>query len=144
MMQRRSTDRTVRWQRWLERSGPRRARQALILATALYLALMVVAATLLLRLGETWERKLRAGLIALLVLIALWLWIRLLRIQWARLRVETPGAEPENEDTGIWGVGGPGMRTPGTTGLTRIVPRRRAQDRVQDRGSDGDEGENTP
>jgi len=139
-MQRRSTDRTVRWQRWLERSGPRRARQALILATALYLALMFAAATLLLRQGEAWERKLRAGLIALLALIGLWLWMRLLRVQWSRLRVETPGAQPENEDSGVWGVGGPGMRTPGNTGLTRILPRRRAQDRA----GDADEGENVP
>ena len=33
-------------------------------------------------------------------------------------------------------LGGPGMRTPGTTGLTRILPQRRAQD--------ADNGENPP
>ena len=136
MMKRRSTDRTARWHRLIERWGPRRARQALVLATVLYLVTMVGAAVLLLRQGEPWERKLRAGLIGLLALIALWLWVRVLRIQWARLRVVTGGSEPDSEDSGIWGVGGPGMRTPGTTGLTRIPPRRRAQD--------GDEGENSP
>jgi hypothetical protein len=36
------------------------------------------------------------------------------------------------------------MRTPGTTGLTRIVPRRRAQDRAEDRATDIDEGDSTP
>jgi len=141
---RRSTDRAVRWQRWLERWGPRRARQALILATALYLVLMFAAAAVLLRQGEAWERKLRVAVIGLLALVALWLWMRLLRVQWSRLRVETPGAEPDSEETGIWGVGGPGMRTPGTTGLTRIVPRRRAQDRADDRAEDVDEGDSAP
>jgi hypothetical protein len=136
-MKRRSTDRAGRWHRLIEQIGPRRARQALVGATLLYVVLLIAAAALLLRQGEPWERWLRTGLIGLLVLIALWLWVRVLRIQWARLRVQ--GADPEtaSEDTGIWGVGGPGMRTPGTTGLTRILPRRRAQD-----ADDG--GENSP
>jgi hypothetical protein len=97
-------------------------------------ALLIAAAALLLRQGEPWVR---AGLIGVLALVALWLWVWVLRIQWARLRVQ--GADPgaASEDTGIWGVGGPGMRTPGTTGLTRILPRRRAQD--ADEG-----GENSP
>lgn len=112
----------------IERWGPRRAKQALVLATALYLALMIAAAALLLAQGPPWERKLRAGLIGMLALIALWLWLRILRAQWGRLRVVTGGSGQESDDTGIWGVGGPGMRTPGTTGLSRILPRRRAQD----------------
>jgi hypothetical protein len=133
---RRSTDPKAGWHGLIERWGPHRARQALVLATVLYLTMMVAAAALLLRQGEPWERKLRAGLIGVLGLIALWLWVRVLRIQWARLRVETQGSGADSEDTGIWGVGVPGMRTPGTTGLTRILPRRRAQD--------ADEGENSP
>jgi hypothetical protein len=136
MLQRRSTDRTGRWHRWIEHWGPRRARQALILATALYVAATLAAAVLLVRQGEPWERKLRAGLIGLLALVALWLWLRVLRVQWSRLRVQTSPTGSENEDTGIWGVGGPGMRTPGSTGLSRILPRRRAQD--------ADDGENPP
>ena len=136
MLQRRSTDRTARWHQWIERWGPRRARQALILATALYVAATIAAAVLLVRQGEPWERKLRAGLIGLLALVALWLWLRVLRVQWSRLRVQTSPTGSENEETGIWGVGGPGMRTPGSTGLSRILPRRRAQD--------ADDGENPP
>jgi hypothetical protein len=127
-MQRRSTDHTVRWDRWLERCGPRRARLVLVIATALYVSVMIGAAVLLLRQGEAWERRLRIGLVALLALIALWLWMRLLHRQWLRLRVETPVAAPGSDDSGVWGVGGPGMRVPGNTGLTRIPPRRRADD----------------
>jgi hypothetical protein len=135
MPQRRSTDRNTRWNRLIERWGPRRARQALVLATALYLAMMITAGALLVLQGQPWERRLRAGLIGILGLIALWLWVRILRVQWARLRIVISGSEPENEDTGIWGVGGPGMRTPGTTGVSPILPRRRAQD--------ADDGENS-
>jgi hypothetical protein len=83
---------------------------------------------LLLREADAWERRLRIGLVAVLGLGALWLWMRLLREQWTRLRVESPGTQPESEDSGIWGVGGPGMRVPGNTGLTPILPRRRAED----------------
>jgi hypothetical protein len=43
----------------------------------------------------------------------------------------------DSEDTGIWGVGGPGMRTPGTTGLTRMLRDRR-------RAPNGEDGDNPP
>ena len=136
-MKRRSTDRNTRWRRLIERLGPRRTRQALVLATLLYVAMVIAVAALLVSQGLPWERKLRAGLIGILALIGLWLWVRVLRAQWAGLRV-AGGSGQDNEDTGIWGVGGPGMRTPGTTGLSRIIPdRRRAPD-----GEDGENGEN--
>jgi hypothetical protein len=124
-VQRRSSDRTTDWPSLLQRWGPRRARQVLVLATALYVLVVLAVAALLMSQGLPWERRLRAGLIGLLALIALWLWLRLLRRQWARLRVVSGDATPESEDTGIWGVGGPGMRTPGTTGLTRLLRDRR-------------------
>ncbi|MFI4868699.1 MAG: hypothetical protein ACHQDD_05030 [Steroidobacterales bacterium] len=136
-MNRRSTDRNPRWQRLIERWGPRRARQALVLATLLYVALTVSIALLLLSRGLPWERQLRTGLIGLLALIALWPWVRMLRTQWARLRVVTGGAEKSLDDTGVWGVGGPGMRTPGSTGVSRILPERR-------RAQDAPDGENPP
>ncbi len=126
--QRRSTDPPLRPQGWFERWGPRRARAALVVATVLYVATMVGAAVVLLRQGDAWERKLRVALIGLLVLIALWLWLRRLRVQWAQLRVETPASDAQDDDSGTWGVGGPGMREPGSTGLSRTLPRRRAQD----------------
>jgi hypothetical protein len=134
---RRSSDRTTDWPSLLERWGPRRARQALVLATALYVLIVLAVAALLMSQGRPWERRLRAGLIAILALVALWLWLRVLRTQWARLRVVSGGATPESEDTGIWGVGGPGMRTPGTTGLTRILRDRR-------RAPEAEDGDNPP
>jgi hypothetical protein len=121
----------------LERWGPRRARQVLVLATALYVLIVMAVAALLLSQGLPWERRLRAGLISILALVALWLWLRVLRTQWARLRVVSGGATPESEDSGIWGVGGPGMRTPGTTGLTRILRDRR-------RSPEAEDGDNPP
>jgi len=136
-MNRRSTDRDTRWQRLVERWGPRRARQALVLATLLYVAVTVSVALLLLSRGLPWERQLRTGLIGVLALIALWLWMRMLRTQWARLRVVTGGAEKGLDDTGIWGVGGPGMRTPGSTGVSRILRDRRG-------ARDAADGENPP
>ncbi len=136
-MNRRRIDRNTRWQRLVERWGPRRTRQALVLATLLYVALTVGVALLLLSRGLPWERQLRTGLIGILALIALWLWARMLRTQWARLRVETSAAEKSLEDSGIWGVGGPGMRTPGSTGVSRILPEHR-------RADDPPDGENPP
>jgi protein-S-isoprenylcysteine O-methyltransferase Ste14 len=121
----------------LERWGPRRARQALVLATALYVLIVLAVAALLLSQGLPWERRLRAALISVLALVALWLWLRILRRQWARLRVVSGGATSESDDSGIWGVGGPGMRTPGTTGLTRIVRDRR-------RAPETEDGDNPP
>ena len=121
----------------LERWGPRRARQALVLATALYVLIVLAVAALLLSQGVPWERRLRAALISVLALVALWLWLRILRRQWARLRVVSGSATAESDDSGIWGVGGPGMRTPGTTGLTRIVRDRR-------RGPEGEDEDNPP
>lgn len=105
-------------------------------ASVLYVAIVLGIAAVLLSQGLPWERRLRAGLIGALALIALGLWLRLLRTQWARYRV-AGGTGHESEDTGIWGVGGPGMRTPGTTGLSRIVRDRR-------RPPDGEEGDNPP
>ncbi len=136
-MQRRSSDRVNSWSSVLQRWGPHRARQVLVLATLLYLLVVIGIAALLLSQALPWERRLRAGLISVLALGALWLWLRVLRRQWARLRVVSGGAGPDSEDTGIWGVGGPGMRTPGTTGLTRILRDRR-------RAPEGEDENNPP
>jgi protein-S-isoprenylcysteine O-methyltransferase Ste14 len=129
---RRSSDRATDWPSLLQRWGPRRARQALVLATALYVLIVVAIAALLLSQGLPWERRVRAALISLLALIALWFWLRILRTQWARLRVVSGGATADSEDTGIWGVGGPGMRTPGSTGLTRMLRDRRRTPETED------------
>lgn len=133
MFRRRSTDPKPTWQRLVERWGPRRARLVLIVLTVLYLALLLAAVALLAAHDLPWTRRLRTVLIGVLALSALWLWLRVLRTQWVRLRVLS-GSAPESEETGIWGVGGPGIRTPGTTGITRILRerRRRPDDSAED------------
>ena len=136
-MHRRSSDRTTDWPSLLQRWGPRRARQALVLASVLYVLIVMVVVALLLSQGLPWERRVRAGLISVLALVALWCWLRILRAQWARLRVVSGAATAESEDSGIWGVGGPGMRTPGSTGLTRMLRDRR-------RGPETEDGDNAP
>jgi len=54
-MLRRSSDRIPGWRGLLERWGPRRARQALVLATLLYVGLVVALAALLLSQGVPWS-----------------------------------------------------------------------------------------
>jgi len=99
-------------------------RALLVAGSVLYLAMMIAAAVLLSIQGPPWQRRLRTVLIVVLALVALWAWLRIVRLQWGRLRVSTPAAS-ETEESGIWGVGGPGIRTPGSTGITRIARERR-------------------
>ncbi|MGH8232320.1 MAG: hypothetical protein ACRESY_10905 [Steroidobacteraceae bacterium] len=132
MFRRRSTD-PKSWQHLIEQWGPGRARLVLIVLTVLYAALLLAAGVLLAAHDLPWARRLRVVLIVLLALSALWLWLRVVRIQWARLRVMS-GTTPESDETGIWGVGGPGIRTPGSTGITRIL-RERGR-RAEDAGDD--------
>jgi hypothetical protein len=99
-----------------ERMGPQRGRQLLlVLAILSLLAILTVSALLLLD-GLRHERKLQALGIGVLALMAVVLWLRVVRARWLSLRVQTypPSA---SEETGVWGVGGPGMRTPGATGI---------------------------
>jgi hypothetical protein len=131
MFRRRSTDPKSTWLRLVERWGPRRARLVLIVLTVLYLALLLAVALLAAH-DLPWARRLRTVLIVVLALSALWLWLRVVRNQWGQLRVLS-GTAPESEETGIWGVGGPGIRTPGTTGITRVLRERRR------RPEDGDD-----
>ncbi|HEY1725634.1 MAG TPA: hypothetical protein VGF89_09435 [Steroidobacteraceae bacterium] len=133
MFRRRSTDSNSSWQRLTERWGPARARLVLIALSVVYVLLLLVAAMLLAAHDLPWTRQLRVLLIVVLALTALWLWMRVMRVQWARLRVMS-GNAPESEETGIWGVGGPGIRTPGTTGITRILRERRR--RSEDAGDE--------
>jgi hypothetical protein len=69
------------------------------------------------------DRWSRAGLIIVVTLVALVLWIRIWAINWRSLQMDWPPIRPE--ETGIWGVGGPGIRQPGATG---VFPRARIDD----------------
>jgi hypothetical protein len=58
---------------------------------------------------------LRPILVAAFAVLALGLWVRIWLINWRSLQSDWPPVRPE--DTGIWGVGGPGIRQPGATGV---------------------------
>ena len=67
-----------------------------------------------------------------LLLLALLLWLRVVRNRWLSLRITAVSAPPASEETGIWGVGGPGMRNPGATGIFGPYPARRSTDQPPD------------
>jgi hypothetical protein len=91
--------------------------KALLLTLATASALLIVAFSAWLMLdGLRHQRKLQALAIAVLAVMAITLWLRVVRTRWMMLRMHAY-APPANEETGVWGVGGPGMRTPGATGI---------------------------
>jgi len=77
-----------------------------------------------LRAGMPW----RALLSGVLDLLALGLWLRMVRTRWRQLRALPAPPDAAGESTGIWGVGGPGVRVPGGTGNFRFDRRRAADD----------------
>jgi hypothetical protein len=105
-----------------ERFGPQRARQVLLALAILSLLIIVAVSSLLVLDGLRHERKLQALGIAALALMAIVLWLRALRTRWLSLQIQTLAPPYANEETGVWGVGGPGMRTPGATGIYTKLP----------------------
>jgi cytochrome c biogenesis protein CcdA len=108
-----------------ERAAPRRAKQVLLVLAVLSLLLIVGAGAALVFDALRGERRLQAIAITILVLLALLLWTRIVRDRWLSLQVQT-FASPASEETGVWGVGGPGMRTPGATGIFGPMPGHRS------------------
>ena len=113
----------------LERFGSRWARLALIVLGALFIALICSWAAFSVagawRAAHTLKALADAAIALLLVLIAL----RIMAVNWRATRAqhEQPAVLPDgNEQTGIWGVGGPSMREPGSTG---VFLSRRSSDR---------------
>jgi hypothetical protein len=108
--------------------GPGGARIVLLVAAALLVAVIVGCGALIvieaLREGMSW----RALLSGMLDLLALGVWLRIVRTQWRRLRALPAAPEGAGEPTGIWGVGGPGVRVPGGTGKFRLDRRAPADD----------------
>ena len=73
--------------------------------------------------------SLRAALLAVVALLLLLLSMRAIALNWRAMdpMAERPGAPTDGSDqTGNWGVGGPSMREPGSTGAwpVRDVDRR--------------------
>ena len=74
----------------------------------------------------------RAGLLGALLLLVFAAWLRVMSLNWIAVREDAvdrdePVTPPDaDEGTGIWGVGGPAMREPGSTGTwpRRVIDRR--------------------
>jgi hypothetical protein len=110
-------------QGFAERWGPQRARRVLLVLAILSLLIIVAVSALLVLDGLRHERKLQAIGTAVLALMAIVLWLRVVRTRWLSLQVQTFAPPYPTEETGVWGVGGPGMRTPGATGIYTAIPR---------------------
>ena len=111
-----------------ERMGPTRGRQLLLLLAIVSLLVIVAVSGWLVLDGLQHERKLQALGIGVLAVMAVLLWLRVVRARWLMLQVQTYAPASASEETGVWGVGGPGMRNPGATGINATLPRARRID----------------
>jgi hypothetical protein len=117
---------TPRLIQWFGRSG---ARWAWLLIGLLYVGFVAGSSIVMIVHALRADHWLRAMLIAAVALLALGLWLRIWIMQWRSLQSDWPPIRPE--DTGIWGVGGPGIRQPGATG---IFPKAKPPDDVEPGG----------
>jgi hypothetical protein len=104
----------------LERFGSRWARLALIISGVIFIALIcgwaAVGVAGAWRTGHHFKALSDAAIALLLVLLA----VRIMAVNWRATRAgkeQSVGLPEGNEQTGIWGVGGPSMREPGLTGI---------------------------
>jgi hypothetical protein len=95
--------------------GPKGARAAWLLLGVLYVGFVGGTSTVMIMRAVRGGEWLRPMFIAAIALLALGLWVRIWIINWRSLQSDWPPIRPE--DTGIWGVGGPGIRQPGGTGI---------------------------
>lgn len=103
------TPRLIQW------FGPHRARWAWVLIGLLYVGFVAGSSAVMIAHALGADQWLRAMLIGAVALLALAVWIRIWVINWRSLHADWSPIRPE--DTGIWGVGGPGIRQPGATGI---------------------------
>lgn len=103
----------------LERFGSRWARLVLIIAGIVFIALIcgwaAVGVAGAWRAGHELKALADAAIALLLVLLS----VRIMAVNWraTRAHADQPAILPDgSEQTGIWGVGGPSMREPGSTG----------------------------
>jgi hypothetical protein len=104
----------------IERFGSRWARLVLVVAGVLFIALIcgwaAVGVAGAWRTGHVFKALTDAAIALLLVLLS----VRIMAVNWRATRAgpEQPVVLPDgNEQSGIWGVGGPSMREPGSTGI---------------------------
>ena len=103
----------------IERFGPRGARAALITSGVVFIALISWWAGVNVTAAWRAGHALRALTEALFSLFLLALSLRIMIVNWRATRAaeDRPVVLPDGtEQTGVWGVGGPSMREPGSTG----------------------------
>jgi hypothetical protein len=107
--------------RILQRFGPRGARLALVGSGAVFIVLLGAWSAYEISAALRAGLALRGILIGLGSLLLLLVALRVMSLNWWVTRTSDPPLTPAdaNEQTGIWGVGGPSMREPGTTGVYR-------------------------
>jgi hypothetical protein len=120
-----------------ERRGPQRAKQVLLVLAVLSLLIIVSAGIVLVLDALRDERRLQAAAIAVLAVMAILLWLRIVRNRWLSLQIQTLSPPTGSDETGVWGVGGPGMRTPGATGIFGAISGRRFDDDPSDTSKRG-------
>ena len=113
----------------------RRSMRLLVLASGMF-CMVLVAGWTVVRIMILWRSDLgvRATLLGLALLLVFGVWLRVMSLNWQALGdaethaiEESPVTVPDPDDgTGIWGVGGPAMREPGSTGTwpRRVIDRR--------------------
>ena len=108
--------------RILQLFGARGARVALIGSAAVFLVLLAAWSAHEILAAVRAGLALRGILIGLGSLLLLLVALRVMSLNWWVTRPsDTPLTPPDpNEQTGNWGVGGPSMREPGTTGVYRV------------------------
>ena len=113
----------------IDRFGPRGARLALLITGLIFVLLVggwaVVEGSAAWRAGHLWRSSMIGGVALLLMVLSQ----RIMVVNWRATRAADSSVVvlPDgNDQTGVWGVGGPSMREPGTTGAwpIRSVDRR--------------------
>lgn len=109
-----------------------RSRLIALTSALLYFVLIVGGGALIAFDSLQSGRWLRAMIVIGLALLASVIWLRMVAINRRGVRhdAEPPPAVPP-EETGVWGVGGPAMREPGSTGILHTLRPPRA-DRDED------------
>jgi hypothetical protein len=100
--------------------GPGGARVVLLVAAVLVAAVIAGCGAFIVIRAMRAALPWRALLSGVLALLALGVWLRIVRTRWRQLRASPTQLESAGEPTGIWGVGGPGVRVPGGTGKFRL------------------------
>jgi hypothetical protein len=104
----------------LERFGSRGARLALIVVGVAFIALICGWAAFSVAAAWRTDHHFKAVTDVAIALLLVLLSLRIMAVNWRATRASDaqPAVLPDgNEQTGIWGVGGPSMREPGSTGV---------------------------